>query len=145
MDNEVLNNLDDLIKESKSSISNDTLIKLAKDDKSAKFIGTINNSGDIENILTARKFLKPSSFYGHMYADNVSTAWNLRQSEGMDIFVTDSNGILKNSVNSDDAFISLKSLDVVIGSTVIFFFLQKFKSIWVVPVDGVTINFNLFP
>lgn len=108
MDNEVLNNLDDLIKESKSSISNDTLIKLAKDDKSAKFIGTINNSGDIENILTARKFLKPSSFYGHMYADNVSTAWNLRQSEGMDIFVTDSNGILKNSVNSDDAFLRIK-------------------------------------
>tara|TARA_B100001057_G_scaffold407260_1_gene421037 strand:- start:555 stop:1838 length:1284 start_codon:yes stop_codon:yes gene_type:complete len=108
MNIEVLKNLDDLIKESKSSISNETLIKLAKNDKNTKFIGTINNSGDIENILTARKFLKPSSFYGHMYANNVSTTWNLRQSEGMDIFVTDSNGILKNSVNSDDAFLRIK-------------------------------------
>ena len=108
MNKEVLNILDDLIRESKSSISNETLIELAKSDKNTKFIGTINNSGDIKNILTARKFLKPSSFYGHMYADNVSTAWNLRHSEGMDIFFTDSDGILKNSVNSDDAFLRIK-------------------------------------
>ncbi len=105
---EHLKDLDDLIKESMSHISNEQLLKLAKKNNSSKFIGPIDSSEDINNILMARKFLKPSSFYGHMYGENISTAWNIRPSEGMDVFETDSNGILKNSINSEDAILRIQ-------------------------------------
>ena len=108
MNTEHLKDLDKLIKESKSQFSNEQLIELAKKNDYTKFIGLIDSSENIKNILKARKFLKPSSFYGHMYGENISTAWNMRPSEGIDVFETDSNGILKNSINSEDAILRIQ-------------------------------------
>lgn len=96
-------NLERLVEESKSLIPDNELIKLIKKKHNSNFIGLIDSSENIKNIKIARKFLKPSSFYGHMYGKNISTAWNIRPSEGMDVFETDSNGILKNAINSEDA------------------------------------------
>ena len=102
------NDIKSLFNEVSSDISDEYLIKILKLNKDLEFIGPIDNSQSIKNILTKQKFFKKSSYYGIMYEKNVSTLLNTRSKNGADLMATDKDGILKNSLSSEDAILRIE-------------------------------------
>mgnify|MGYP001319277974 CR=1 FL=1 len=107
-DKKFITDLSPLLQEANLVIKNQSLIDLAKKAEDTEFAGVLSGSGDIENILNTRKFTNASSFYGHMYGKNISACYNVRPQYGMDLFVTDDEGILKNTVNSKNSKTRIK-------------------------------------
>lgn len=63
------------------------------------FLGTGTRADVWRNAMTWRQFYCPSSFYGHRLGANVSIVSNY--GELTDIFVTDSAGVCKNSIDGE--------------------------------------------
>ena len=102
------NDILSLFNEVNSDITDEYLIKILKLNKNLKFIGSIDSSQNIQNILTKYKFYKNSAYYGVMYEKNVSTLLATRKKKGADLIATDKDGILKNSLNSEDAILRIE-------------------------------------
>ena len=77
------------------------LINTAK--KNKNFVGIINNSGSYNDLKKSRRVIIPSSLYGYRLKRNTTSLWKLRKNHGMDLIVTDNQGIIKNHIEYDDA------------------------------------------
>ncbi len=95
-----------LFRKAQENISNRELLDIAKK-SSSKFTGIVSNNGNIKDIRRTRKFIVPSSLYGMRYKESSSTIWDLRE-QGMDLFITDKYGILKNDINTQDSLSKIK-------------------------------------
>ena len=91
----------ELFAKTKENISNKNLLLHAQR-KSINFTGIISNSGNLNDIKRTRKFIVPSSQYGIRFSESSSALWDLRD-EGMDLFITDKYGLLKNEINAEDS------------------------------------------
>ena len=82
--------------------TNGDLLRLAESQTDSTFIGIIENLPLYSDIIRSRKFFVPNSYLGHTYGKSVLALFNSRPEAGMDMYVTDQYGILKNSLNAHD-------------------------------------------
>ena len=68
----------------------------------------INNSGSYNDLKKSRRVIIPSSLYGYRLKRNTTSLWKLRKNHGMDLIVTDNQGIIKNHIEYDDAINQFK-------------------------------------
>lgn len=94
--------------EALADISNKSLLEAAENFPSSEFIGIIKNSCSLDNARIAQKFTIPNSYYGHRYGSNVTAIWDIRPENGFDLYCTDSDGVLKNSISDEDAIKRIK-------------------------------------
>ena len=78
-------------------------------------------SNSISNINKSRLFSTPHAIYGHKYGPNKIVSWKLRKNSPADVFATDSQGILKNSLLDEDTEVRIKQA-AKDGSSIIAFF-----------------------
>ncbi len=74
-------------------------------EKKASFLGFGFDNGSFSNVILWRKFFKPSSFFGHLIAKNVSIVSDFRGLQ--DIWITDSLGVCKNDIDDLDTTIRI--------------------------------------
>jgi hypothetical protein len=89
-------------------ITNKSLLEKAEKFPSSKFIGIIKNSCSLDNVKIAQEFAAPNSYYGHRYGANITAIWDIRPEYGFDLYCTDNDGILKNSIGDEDAIKRIK-------------------------------------
>lgn len=74
---------------------------------SDNFIGYANDNESLEMVLLWRNFFIPSSFFGHLIAKNISIVSEFRGLK--DIWITDSMGVCKNSIEALDTQIRINN------------------------------------
>jgi hypothetical protein len=75
--------------------------------KKTSFLGFGFDNSSLDNVLLWRRFFKPSSFFGHLIAKNVSIVSDFRGLQ--DIWVTDSLGVCKNDMDDLDTTIRINN------------------------------------
>lgn len=83
-------------------VTNDDVLRIASS-FGERFIGVVGGDVFLDNILTSNRFTLPNSYYGIRLAPNAAAAWHVNRRLGMDLFVTDGMGVLKNDVAAPDA------------------------------------------
>jgi hypothetical protein len=68
-----------------------------------EYVGVVRNQELYDDISRWRKFFTFSAFYGHRFGSNLALVADLRPGQGMDLYITDSDGIMKNRVNDLNA------------------------------------------
>ena len=68
---------------------------------SSNYIGFISGIPTISNIKRSRQFFKPNAFHGYSLSKNVATIIQSHPNSAPDLFVTDSNGVIKNSLENN--------------------------------------------
>ncbi len=95
--------LDEIQILTRSSLDNTAILKEASVAAAiSKYLGTIKNNELLDDINKWRQVFSFSSFYGHRLGKNISVVGDLR-TEGFDLFCTDNEGVLKNSVTDQSA------------------------------------------
>ena len=118
--------IDQIIEEAKAAVNIDNKIILNEAKSHPSYIGIIRNNGTWPDVKRCRRFYEPSALYSHQHGPNIAVIAQLR-STGNDLHVTDNEGLVSNSINSDstlerltEAYENQKKIIYMFGGSTMF-------------------------